>query len=83
MPFYIFKCDACDHQFTEKLSIADYKKPHGEACPSCGVVGNVQQVIQAPGLSDPFRLGLRKPDNEFSTLLSKIDKKANNPRGGW
>lgn len=53
---------------TMRISELDnYKKDHPE----------LEVVIGIPGLSDPVRLGLRKPSDGFRDVLNKIKK--NNP----
>ena len=58
MPRYDYQCGQCQHTFTQMRSISERKNPESEACPSCGVVGNVQQkIFSAPLSIDSVALG--------------------------
>jgi putative FmdB family regulatory protein len=35
MPTYSFRCEACDHNFEEFLSMANNQKPIKSPCPKC------------------------------------------------
>lgn len=71
MPLYDYQCTACNHLFTEKRMIADRKQPEGDPCPSCQS-HTVQLIIGTPGVGDPVRLGVRRNDDGFREVLSKI-----------
>ena len=71
MPLYDYQCTACSHTFTEKRMIADRKQPEGDPCPSCQS-HTVQLIIGTPGVGDPVRLGIRRNDDGFREVLSKI-----------
>lgn len=71
MPLYDYQCTACNHTFTEKRMIADRKQPEGDPCPSCQS-HTVQLIIGTPGVGDPVRLGIRRNDDGFREVLSKI-----------
>lgn len=68
MPTYTFLNTQTGEEFDLRMSIAemlDYKEkfPH------------IQQVIGAPKLVDPVRLGVRKADDGFKEVLQKIHEK--------
>ena len=75
MPFYDYQCKKCEHSFNTFKKIDDRNVPTMEKCPSCGKSGCVEMLIGAPGFSDPVRLGLVKPDREFTNLLDTIKKR--------
>jgi hypothetical protein len=65
MPFYVFRDKNTGEQFEKLLKISELDQyrldnPHLETVP------------QAPGLSDPFRLGRMKPSDGFRDVLTKI-----------
>lgn len=65
MPFYVFRDSNSGEVFEKLMKISEldqYKldNPH------------LVQVPQAPGLSDPVRLGRMKPSDGFRDVLSKI-----------
>jgi putative FmdB family regulatory protein len=76
MPTYNYKCDLCDHSFSETYKIADRKIPTTKPCPECGAGDSVTQQITAPMICDPVRVGVRKADNGFKEVLQKIDERA-------
>ena len=51
--------------------IADRKQPEGSPCPSCNA-HTVQLVIGTPAMGDSVRLGIRRNDDGFREVLSKI-----------
>lgn len=70
MPFYVFKDTSTGEVFERLMKISELDQfrldnPHLETIP------------QAPGLSDPVRLGRMKPSDGFRDVLSSIKK--NNP----
>lgn len=65
MPFYVFRDSNTGEVFEKLLKISELDQyrldnPHLETIP------------QAPGLSDPVRLGRMKPSDGFRDVLSKI-----------
>ena len=75
MPIYDYSCSKCEHTFVAQKSIADRKQPESDPCPSCGAASCVtQQILTAPGLGTPIGLNLRKHDEGFKEIMTKIDK---------
>ena len=73
MPLYSYTCDACNHNFEQSLKIAEMHQPIADPCPSCKAEGQVRKTITgAPSLGDPVRLGVKKTDDGFREVLSKI-----------
>jgi len=71
MPYYIFRDINTDETFEKLMKISEldqYKldNPH------------LQTVPQAPGFSDPVRLGRLKPSDGFRDVLQKV--KQGSPR---
>ncbi len=77
MPYYDYECVECDNKFEEKHSIDERNKPTEKPCSSCG--GEVKMTVAFPGLADPIRLGLRKPDDGFKDMMKRM--KRNVPGG--
>ncbi len=46
MPTYDYKCEECEYQFEEMLSISKRDEPTKEPCKECG--GEIKQVMFAP-----------------------------------
>jgi putative FmdB family regulatory protein len=70
MPLYSYRCNTCLHIFEKVLTIADYKVPEQEPCPSCNKEGNVEKVI----LSAPLYTGgdRIRVDGGFKEVIQKI-----------
>ena len=85
MPTYNYKCKKCEHEFEEMLSISRRKEPTEVPCerqlhraaPICG--GEIKMKAVAPGIGDPLKLGLKKPDSRYVEKLKEIKK--NHPLG--
>ena len=85
MPTYDYKCEKCEHEFEEMLSISRRKEPTEVPCerqlhraaPICG--GEIKMKAVAPGIGDPLKLGLKKPDGRYVEKLKEIKK--NHPLG--
>jgi len=85
MPTYDYKCVKCEHEFEEMLSISRRKEPTEVPCerqlhraaPICG--GEIKMKAVAPGIGDPLKLGLIKPDGRYVEKLKEIKK--NHPLG--
>lgn len=66
MPTYLFINKQTNEQFEKFMTISERDK---------FVVDNpnVEQLVNGfPGMADPTRLGLRKPDSEFRDRLKEI-----------
>jgi putative FmdB family regulatory protein len=76
MPLYEYKCEKCEHTFSDVLKIADRNQPKEAPCPNCKETGGIDQVIGSPrivaGVGD-FRKGV--PD-VFKDRLREIKKTA-------
>jgi len=85
MPTYDYKCEKCEHEFEEMFSISRRKEPTEVPCerqlhraaPICG--GEIKMKAVAPGIGDPLKLGLIKPDGRYVEKLKEIKK--NHPLG--
>ena len=85
MPTYDYKCEKCEHEFEEMLSILRRKEPTEVPCerqlhraaPICG--GEIKMKTVAPGIGDPLKMGLVKPDGRYVEKLKEIKK--NHPLG--
>lgn len=71
MALFNFKCTNCDKEFDKFLSIANYKLPESEPCPSCGEL-KVQKIISPPNMFQ-FDKNIKADDN-FRDLLKQIGK---------
>jgi putative FmdB family regulatory protein len=79
MPEYDYQCEACDHAFTRRSSIAAYKEPVEAPCPLCGQAKVQIRITSAPTMVDSVRLfGMTsKVDGSWKETLAKIH--ANTP----
>ena len=85
MPTYDYKCEKCGNEFEDFLPIAKRAEPTEESCdkqlhraaPICG--GEIKIKVVAPGIGDPLKLGLKKPDGRYVEKLKEIKK--NHPLG--
>lgn len=68
MPTYRFLNNDTGEEFEDFMSIADMQKYLSEN-------KHITQIIGAPPLVDPTRLGMKKPDNGFRDVLKKIKSK--------
>lgn len=65
MPYYIFQDKNTGERFEKLLKISEldqYKLDNS----------HLETIIQAPGFSDPVRLGFMKPSDGFRDVLKKI-----------
>ena len=85
MPTYDYKCEKCGHEFEEMLPISRRNEPTEVSCerqlhrasPICG--GEIKIKVVAPGIGDPLKMGLKKPDGRYVEKLKEIKK--NHPLG--
>lgn len=70
MPFYQFKNKETGEVIEQFMKISELDQ-FRESNP------HLEKIPQAPGVSDPVRLGLKKPSDGFRDVLGKIKK--NNP----
>lgn len=68
MPTYTFVNTETGEQFTEIMSMQE-REEFLRANPAIQ-----QQIVSAPSLGDPIRLGLRKPDDGFRDRLKEIKR---------
>jgi hypothetical protein len=67
MPNYTFYNKKLKEEFIEHMSMSELDNfllinPH------------LEQVVTAPAIADPTRLGLRKPDSGFRDVLKRVKK---------
>jgi putative FmdB family regulatory protein len=73
MPLYDYKCNACDNTYQKlsKISSRNDKK----ICDACGSDDSQLVQLGSPSIGDPVRLGIRKVDDGFREVLSKVHEK--------
>lgn len=71
MPLYLYSCQKCKDKFERFLSVANYKQPELEPCPSCNEMG-VLKEIQSPNMIQ-FDRNI-KTDDTFRDILKQIGK---------
>ena len=75
----------CEYEFEEFLTIARRNEPTETPCerqvhraaPICG--GEIKMKTVAPGIGDPLKMGIKKPDGRYVEKLKEIKK--NHPLG--
>ena len=72
MPIYDFKCKKCENTWDEMLLYKNRDKPCKSGCPKCAESGMIERVIGAPIMSEPHKMGLKRPDSGFREVISKI-----------
>jgi putative FmdB family regulatory protein len=75
MPMYEYQCGSCNVVFERQRTMSKMLEPETEPCPECSAETVKKVILTAPGLADPMRLGLRKPDSGFREVLHKIHEK--------
>ena len=74
MPFYLYECSKCSHQFEEFKIIDEYDVPLNEPCPSCYKIGYIQRLISGAEICDPVSLGVRKVPAGYNEVVKNIKK---------
>ena len=70
---YEFQCHSCNEVFSVHCSMADRTNAH--PCTHCQSTDNHQVILGAPALGDSVRLGVRKVDDGFREVLSKVKER--------
>ena len=74
MPFYLYECSECSHQFEEFKIIDEYDVPLSEPCPSCYKVGYIDRLISGAEICDPISLCVRKVPKGYNEVVKNIKK---------
>jgi putative FmdB family regulatory protein len=74
MPFYLYGCSECSHEFEEFKIIAEYDVPLNEPCPSCYKVGYISRLISGAEICEPQRVGVRKVPSGYKEVIKNIKK---------
>lgn len=75
MPRYDFCCHSCNVIIDDvTLKIDERDEPLSGPCPNCGVVGQLERLVAAPAISDPYHLGRVKPPQVFKDMLKNMKK---------
>ena len=78
MPIYDFKCEKCEHQFSEKKTIANRDVPLSEPCPECGLVGCVvKEYLGAPAqmLDTKYRVDSKHNMGGFRDAMERMSER--------
>jgi len=70
MPLYTFKCNSCNEVF-EVLCLISNRSD--QKCPKCESKNYEHHHITPLIMGDPVRLGVRRVDDGFREVLSKIN----------
>ena len=78
MPYYDYSCSTCDYTFERSLQMSRVDEPTESPCPNCSSM-TITNVIGAPLVCDPVRIGVKKAPTDFDKyVLGKI--KAKHPK---
>lgn len=69
MPIYDFKCNQCETVFEVSCTISS---KDNQSCPECGSSEYNHYFKSTPAMGDSVRLGIRRNDDGFKEVLSKI-----------
>lgn len=73
MPLYEYRCNKCEHVFSDMLKMDDRHLPTEQSCPNCKEEKCVEQLISAVALVSPFSIdGLKKPGADFKQRMHQI-----------
>ena len=66
----------CNHEWERLTKISEMDIPLGEPCPSCSESGAIERrIYHAPSFGDVCRLGMKKTDEGFKSVLQSIHAK--------
>ena len=74
MPYYLYGCSECSHEFEEFKTIAKYDEPLSEPCPSCYKIGYIDRLISGAEICDPIAIGVRKVPKGYNEVVKNIKK---------
>ena len=74
MPFYLYECSECSHQFEAFKTIAKYNEPLKKPCPSCFQIGYISRLISGAEICDPVSLGVQKVPKGYNEIIKNIKK---------
>ena len=74
MPYYLYGCSECSHEFEEFKTIAKYDEPLSEPCPSCYKIGYIDRLISGADICDPISLGVTKVPKGYNEVIRNIKK---------
>lgn len=72
MPSYLYKCEACDHEFTKILKISDRDHPLEQPCPECMELKLIRPPVSASFIYNPS--GQIKTTDSFNDRLIEIKR---------
>jgi putative FmdB family regulatory protein len=72
MPFYDYKCSACQECFEEFLPIKQRKKPETKPCPKCGEKRVHQVIISSPNVGVDFGMDIHKAKGGFKDAMQRV-----------
>ena len=72
MPYYDYKCLACQESFEEFLPIKQRKKPETKPCPKCGEKRVQQVIITSPNVGVDFGMDIHKAKGGFKDAMQRV-----------
>jgi len=72
MPFYDYKCLACQNVFEEFLLIKQRKKPETKPCPNCGEKRVQQVIMSSPNVGVDFGMDIHKAKGGFKDAMQRV-----------
>ena len=73
---YTYRCDACDHQWEDRLPMSDRDVPTTQPCVHCDCIDAVKRIIDfAPRISyDGAKTILQRAGSGWNDVLNKVKK---------
>ena len=72
MPFYDYKCTACEETFEMFVSMKERKKPETKPCPKCGEKKIKQTILSSPNVCVDLGMDIHKAKGGFKDAMQKI-----------
>ena len=74
MPTYCYRCENCEHQFEEFLSVSNRKNPELDVCVNCGkhTVKSIPALVEI--FSDSTLTPDKKTKGDWGKLMTKMKK---------
>ena len=72
MPFYDYKCSACQGVFELFLPMKQRKKPEVQPCPKCGEKRVQQIILSSPNVGVDLGMDIHKAKGGFKDAMQRV-----------
>lgn len=73
MPQYEYRCNSCQHEWSEFLSISERLAPESNPCPQCHEYGQVSKDVNAGNIVSGVNM-VAKHSGGFRDVIDKVKK---------